>query len=126
MGDVMTDVSKHTPGPWHIEVVDDHGAGHSWPGRYSVYVDKPHVLTYGMDGEEGIYAENAADVALMNAAPDLRNAVECLRSAIEHIDVKLRNDVVIAGAHKELIAHCRAVIAQAVTATDPILAKIRP
>ena len=124
VGDVMTDVSKHTPGPWHIEVVDDHGAGHSWPARYSV--ECGGVLSFGWDGEEGIYADNAADVALMNAAPDLRNAVECLRSAIEHIDVKLRDDVVIAGMHKELIVHCRAVIAQAVTATDPILAKIRP
>lgn len=67
----MTDIkNKHTPGPWDIES----NGPTSGPGEF--IVDGGRILTFGMDGEEGIYAHNEADIPLMNAAPDLLALLE--------------------------------------------------
>jgi hypothetical protein len=69
---------QSTPGPWrwgHFGI--DLGAEHQ--GYALGCLDGPDntsVLSYGMDGEEDIYAENPADAWLIAAAPDLLAACE--------------------------------------------------
>jgi hypothetical protein len=68
---------QSTPGPWrwgHFGI--DLGAEHQ--GYALGCLDSPDntsVLSYGMDGEEDIYAENPADAWLIAAAPDLLEAL---------------------------------------------------
>lgn len=66
--------TKHTAGPWDIVV--EYEGDSTYPGRFKV--DGGKILTFGRDGEEGIYAHNAADVALIAAAPDLLEACEAV------------------------------------------------
>lgn len=64
--------NKHTPSPWDIESNGPTSIG----SKPLIIVDGGKVLTFGMDGEEGIYAHNEADIPLMNAAPDLLALLE--------------------------------------------------
>lgn len=67
----------HTPEPWEYELIP---AIKGSPGRFQL--QENNILTFGWDGEEGIYADNPADVELMFAGPKLLAA---LREAVRVI-----------------------------------------
>ncbi len=64
--------TKFTPGPWKFTITK---IGVSWPGLYSI---DTNILSFGFDGEEGIYIDNPNDAFLMFAAPELFEACEKL------------------------------------------------
>lgn len=65
--------TKFTPGPWKWDLIERDS---SWPGLYSAEEHQP--LTFGWDGEEGIYLDNKFDAYLMAAAPELYRELEVL------------------------------------------------
>jgi len=74
----MTTHEGFTPieewGKWDVEEV-----GATWPARYAVHGCSP--LTFGFDGEEGIYVDNPADACLIHDAPRLYAENVRLRAA---------------------------------------------
>lgn len=70
--------TKFTPGPWEWNLIERDS---SWPGLYSAEEHQP--LTFGWDGEEGIYLDNKFDSYLISVAPDLylelENLIELLK-----------------------------------------------
>jgi len=68
--------TKHTPKPWNLRWERRQG---TTPGQYQLIDTGP--LEFGWDGEEGIYTDNPADFALIDAAPDLLAACEGLVQA---------------------------------------------
>lgn len=80
---------KHTPAPWDISVASE--VGSTWPARF--LVDGGNILTFGSDGEEGIYANNPADVALIAAAPDLLAACRGALAAFEDLGIDATHPV---------------------------------
>lgn len=76
---IKTPITKHTPGPW-VFTIEHRGEG--WPGEFSIK-DESGILSYGLDGEEGIYADNLADIELIATAPDMLEALELLSTYLE-------------------------------------------
>jgi len=78
-------VQKFTPGPWKWDIVE---RDKSWPGLYSAETHFP--LSFGCDGEEGIYLDNKFDAFLIREAPnlykELNTLVETLDALGHYID----------------------------------------
>ena len=59
-------MSKHTPGPWHID----------WHQRYGINVPHKHIAMVScFQSKEGDWEENEANAHLIAAAPELLEAL---------------------------------------------------
>jgi len=78
----MTTHEGFTPieewGKWDVEEV-----GATWPARYAVHGCSP--LTFGFDGEEGIYVDNPADARLIADAPRLYAELQKVEAALDRL-----------------------------------------
>lgn len=69
---------------WDIKLGKFHESA-DWPANFDV--DGGKILSFGMDGEEGIYADNAVDVLLIASAPtDLALLCDMLEIAMKTLD----------------------------------------
>jgi hypothetical protein len=65
-------MSKHTPGPWTWEphVFPENG------GKWLNHNQSVHSILYYTTDDDGLHAENEADMALIAAAPDMLKVLQ--------------------------------------------------
>ncbi|NQT23380.1 MAG: hypothetical protein HQ579_08115 [Candidatus Omnitrophica bacterium] len=76
-------MSKYTKGPWKFDIEK---LSKTWPGLYKVETD---ILTFGWDGEEGIYIDNPNDARLISAAPEMKERLEVTNRALKKVMLQL-------------------------------------
>lgn len=75
-------MKTYTKGPWEYKIGTE--LDKTWAGNYSFTLNG--ILSFGWDGEEGIYLENEADGHLIAAAPDLLERLKDAQALIRRLD----------------------------------------